>query len=148
MNAGSTPARPALVVNPTSGKGRGERYGRRARAALEAAGCEVRHVIGRDADDAAKRARAELDRGADCVVVVGGDGMVGLALQLVAGTGVPLGVIPAGTGNDVARFLGLPLRDPEAAAAVVAAGSTGRFDLGRITGAGALAPRWFGTVLA
>ncbi len=148
MSAGSTPARPALVVNPTSGKGRGERYGQRARAALEAAGLDVRHVVGRDADDAAKRARAELDRGADAVVVVGGDGMVSLGLQLVAGTGVPLGVIPAGTGNDVARFLGLPPRDPEAAAAVVACGNTGAFDLGRITGAGSPAPRWFGTVLA
>jgi diacylglycerol kinase (ATP) len=141
-------ARPALVANPASGKGRGRRYGERARAALEAAGCDVRFIVGRDADDAAKRARAVLEEDADSVVVVGGDGMVGLGLQLVAGTGVPLGVIPAGTGNDAARFLGLPMRDPEAAAAVVAAGHTGGFDLGRISGPGSLAPRWFGTVLA
>jgi diacylglycerol kinase (ATP) len=144
----SAALKPALVVNPTSGKGRGRDYGERARAALEAAGRDVRFILGCDADEAAKKARAALDHNADSIVVAGGDGMVSLGLQLVAGTGVPLGVIPAGTGNDVARYLGLPLRDPEAAARIVAAGHTGRYDLGRISGPGSLAPRWFGTVLA
>ena len=144
----SAPPALALVVNPTSGKGRGEAYGDRARAVLEQSGCDTRLVIGRDADEAAKKARAALDDDAGALVVVGGDGMVSLGLQLVAGTGKPLGVIPAGTGNDVARFLGLPLRDPEAAARIVVAGHTAAFDLGCISGPGALAPRWFGTVLA
>jgi diacylglycerol kinase (ATP) len=144
----SAALRPVLVVNPTSGKGRGRHYGERARAVLEAAGCEVRFVVGHDLDEAAEKTRAVLDHGSDAVVVAGGDGMVSLGLQLVAGTGIPLGVIPAGTGNDVARFLGLPLRDPEAAARIVAAGHTGTFDLGRITGPAAPEPRWFGTVLA
>ncbi|HEV2347500.1 MAG TPA: diacylglycerol kinase [Actinocrinis sp.] len=138
----------ALVVNPTSGKGRGRAYGDRARAVLTAAGLDVRFIVGRDADDAAKQARVALDDNAAALVVTGGDGMVSLGLQLVAGTGTPLGVIPAGTGNDVARFLGLPLRDPEAAARIVAAGRTGAFDLGRISGPGSLTPRWFGTVMA
>jgi diacylglycerol kinase (ATP) len=138
----------ALVVNPTSGKGRGRAYGDKAHAVLAASGFDVRRIIGRDADDAAKQARVALDDNAAALVVAGGDGMVSLGLQLVAGTGIPLGVIPAGTGNDVARFLGLPLRDPEAAARIVAAGRTGAFDLGRVSGPGSLAPRWFGTVLA
>jgi diacylglycerol kinase (ATP) len=138
----------ALVVNPTSGKGRGRSYGEQARAVLEAAGCDVRYIVGHDADEAAKKARAALDHNVSAIVVVGGDGVVSLGLQFVAGTGIPLGVIPAGTGNDVARFLGLPLRDPEAAARIVAAGHTARFDLGRITGPGTAEPRWFGTVLA
>lgn len=144
----SAPQVLALVVNPTSGKGRGQAYGDRARAVLEQSGCDVRVVIGRDADEAAKKARAALDDNADALVVAGGDGMVSLGLQLVAETGTPLGVIPAGTGNDVARFLGLPLRDPEAAARIVATGHTAAFDLGRISGPGSPAPRWFGTVLA
>lgn len=138
----------ALVVNPTSGKGRGRTYGERARAVLEAVGRDVRFIVGRDAEEAANNAREALDRNAEALVVVGGDGMVSLGLQLVAGTGVPLGVIPAGTGNDVARYLDLPLRDPETAARIIAAGHTGTFDLGRISGPGSLAPRWFGTVLA
>ena len=138
----------ALVVNPTSGKGRGGSYGEQARAEFEAAGYDVSPIVGHDADEAAKKARAALDHNADALVVVGGDGMVSLGLQLIAGTGIPLGVIPAGTGNDVARFLGLPLRDPRAAARIVAAGHTASFDLGRISGTGTAAPRWFGTVLA
>ncbi len=140
--------KPLLVVNPTSGKGRGRSYGERARTVLEAAGSDVRFIVGHDAEEAAKKARAALDHDADSVVVVGGDGMVSLGLQLTAGTGVPLGVIPAGTGNDVARFLGLPLRDPETAARIVTAGHTGTYDLGRITTPGSPTPRWFGTVLA
>lgn len=138
----------ALVVNPTSGKGRGARYGERAERALRAAGAEVRRIVGRDAHDAAKLAHAALEDGAAALVVVGGDGMVNLGLQLVAGTGRPLGVVPAGTGNDVARYLGIPLGDPEAAARIVAAGHTGRYDLGRVTSAYAGEPRWFGTVMA
>ena len=144
----SAPPVLALVVNPTAGKGRGRAYGDRARAVLEESGCDVRLLVGRDADEAAKQARAACDHYAEALVVVGGDGMVSLGLQLVACTGIPLGVIPAGTGNDVARFLGLPLRDPEAAARIVAAGHACAFDLGRISGPGSLASRWFGTVLA
>lgn len=136
------------MVNPTSGKGRGREYGERARAALEAAGHEVWFIVEHTAEQAAKTARAMLDRSADGMVVVGGDGMVSLGLQLIAGTGVPLGVIPAGTGNDVARYLGLPLRDPETAAEIVTAGRIDSFDLGRISGPGSPNPHWFGTVLA
>jgi diacylglycerol kinase (ATP) len=138
----------ALVVNPTSGKGKGARYGERAEDALRAAGVAVNRIAGRDAHDAAKLARAALEAGAPALVVVGGDGMVNLGLQLVAGTGRPLGIIPAGTGNDVARYLGLPLGDPEAAARIVAAGHTERSDLGRVTSAYSGEPRWFGTVMA
>lgn len=51
----------------------------------------------------------------DALVVVGGDGMVHLGVGAVAGTATPLGIVPAGTGNDAARHLGIPHRDPEAA---------------------------------
>ncbi len=144
----SAPLRPALVVNPTSGKGKGRQYGERSHAALLAAGHDVRLVVERSAEQAAKKARSLLDEDADSLIVVGGDGMVSLGLQLVAGTGIPLGVIPAGTGNDVARYLGLPLSDPDAAVRIVSAGHTDDFDLGRISGPGSLTPRWFGTVLS
>ncbi|MDG4860825.1 diacylglycerol kinase family protein, partial [Streptomyces sp. T-3] len=76
----------------------------------------------------------------------GGDGMASLALQAVAGTGTPLGVIAVGTGNDFARALALPVRDPEAAGRVAAealkGGTIREVDLGRVGG------KWFGTVLA
>ena len=57
-----------------------------------------------------------------------------LAQQAVAGTGVRLGIVPCGTGNDAARALGVPLGDPLAAADVVLAGRTRVVDLGRAAG--------------
>jgi diacylglycerol kinase (ATP) len=51
----------------------------------------------------------------DALVVVGGDGMVSLGVNLLATTDIPLGIIPSGTGNDMARGLGIPIGDPDAA---------------------------------
>ena len=59
-------------------------------------------------------------------MVAGGDGMVHLGANLCAGTGVPLGIIAAGTGNDIARELGLPVRD---AAKAVGGGGGGKGDI-------------------
>lgn len=58
-----------------------------------------------------------VDGGADALIVVGGDGMVNLGANIVAQTDVPLGVVPTGTGNDVAAGLGMPTDDPSAAIA-------------------------------
>ncbi|WP_329957567.1 diacylglycerol/lipid kinase family protein [Nocardioides anomalus] len=102
----------ALLTNPTSGKGRGGQ----ARAAvldrLRRGGLVVRDLSGRDADESLDLARAALQDGAEALVVLGGDGMVHLGVQAVAGTGTPLGIVPAGTGNDVARYFDLPRKDP------------------------------------
>ncbi len=141
-----------LLINPASAKGAGNRAGRRALATLRDAGITVTDITGRDAEDGETRAAAALAAtpGA-ALVVVGGDGMVSLGLRLVADTDVPLGIIPAGTGNDVARVLGLPLKAPEGAARVVVDGVLGEFDLGEATtGAEGTAPvvRRFATVLA
>ena len=62
--------------------------------------------------------------GTDAVVVAGGDGTVNLAIQEVAGTGIPLGIVPSGTGNDFAATLGLRELDVAAAADTIAAGRT------------------------
>ena len=59
------------------------------------------------------------------LVVVGGDGMVHLGLDVVALTGVPLGIVAVGTGNDVARHYGLPSRDVEAGLDVIDAALRG-----------------------
>ncbi|MEU9295893.1 diacylglycerol kinase family protein [Streptomyces sp. NPDC048266] len=127
-----------LFVNPTAGRGRGAHAARPADRALRDAGFAVRTVLGHDAADALRRARAAVADGTDALVAVGGDGMVSLALQAVADTRTPLGIIAAGTGNDFARTLGLPVRDPAAAARVTAEilKTTGArsIDLGRISG--------------
>jgi diacylglycerol kinase (ATP) len=132
----------ALLVNPASGAGSGARAGRLAAATLRARGHRVRELLGRDRDEAADLAAAALADEPSGLVVVGGDGMVHLVLPLLAGSPVPLGVVPAGTGNDVARYLGVPRRDPAAAARVVAAGRVRTIDLARVNGG------YYATVLA
>ena len=92
-------------------------------------------------------AAAIADRAVDAVVVAGGDGMVHLGANLCAGTDVPLGVIAAGTGNDIARELGLPVRDAAKAVERILHGRTRPVDAGRlVTAAGE--ERWFVGVLA
>lgn len=135
-----------LFVNPTAGRGRGARAAGPAARALRDAGFSVRTVLGTDAADALDRARAAVAAGTGALIAVGGDGMVSLALQAVAGTDVPLGVVAAGSGNDYARAHGLPVRQP-AAAAVVAATALKEHG-GRPTDLGRAGDRWFGTVLA
>ncbi|WP_130796527.1 diacylglycerol kinase [Streptomyces otsuchiensis] len=141
----------SLFVNPTAGRGRGADAAGPAARVLRDAGYAVRAVVGEDADDALRRVREEVEAGTGALVAVGGDGLVSLALQAVAGTDTPLGVVAAGTGNDFARTLGLPVRAPGRAAALVAdalkSGAGRRIDLG-LAGPGTGDERWFGTVLA
>ena len=93
---------------------------------LRGAGLSVRDLSGQDADEALDLARAAVADGVEALVVLGGDGMVHLGVQAVAETGTPLGIIPAGTGNDVARYFDLPRKDPVAAADAVIGGPPGR----------------------
>ncbi len=101
-----------LVANPTSGRGRSERWLRRAESRLSQEGVPFRSVLTKAAGDAT---RAVADRGAARGVwTIGGDGTINEVLQELTGTSVPLSILPAGTGNIVARELGIPRRFPEA----------------------------------
>jgi diacylglycerol kinase (ATP) len=122
----------ALLTNPTSGKGRGGRVVEQVLPRLRAAGHEVRNLVGRDGDEALDLARQCVADGVDTLAVVGGDGMVHLAVQALAGSATRLGLVPAGTGNDVARYFDLPRQDPLAAADVVLAGRERQVDLARV----------------
>jgi diacylglycerol kinase (ATP) len=121
----------ALLTNPHAGKGRGLRTAACAMPRLKEAGLKVTSLVGRDGDEALELAQQAVSDGFDSLVVVGGDGMVHLAVQALAGTDTSLGVIPAGTGNDVARYLGVSRADPEVAADVVVGGRTRHIDLAR-----------------
>lgn len=103
---------------------------------MRAAGFSVRTVVGADGPDALARLRAAVREGTGAVIAVGGDGMVSLALQALAGTLVPLGVVAVGTGNDFARAMGLPVREPARAGALAAEalkeGRLREIDLGRV----------------
>jgi diacylglycerol kinase (ATP) len=132
----------ALLTNPTSGKGRGAAARAVALPRLRAAGFEVQDLQGADAVEALDLAHAAVADEVWALVVVGGDGMVHLAAQAVAGTGTHLGMVPAGTGNDVARYLDLPRRDPAEATDRIIASTPRRIDLARS------GDRYFVTVLA
>lgn len=130
----------SVVVNPAAAAGTGGRVADAALAVLrESAKVEVRHTGG---PAVAEVLRSAIGDRPDALVVCGGDGMVHAALQVVAGGELPLGVIPAGTGNDFARALGIPLRDPVAAARLISAGAPRPIDLARVGNT------WFGSVLA
>lgn len=108
-----------VVVNPTSGRGRGLKVGERTIAELRSRGHEVLDLTGTSAEESRAAARRALAHGLDALVVVGGDGIVNLGVNVVAETEVPLGIVAAGTGNDVARSLGLPRHDVPAAVDVM-----------------------------
>jgi diacylglycerol kinase (ATP) len=76
---------------------------------------------------------ARLHESADAIVVCGGDGSISSAAPAVIDSGLPLGIIPAGTANDLARTLSIPL-DLAAAADLVVAGHTRRIDVGMVDG--------------
>jgi len=135
------------LTNPASGHGAALRAAQIAIARLQHRGIEVVEIIGDDAEDARYLAGAAVERGTDALMVTGGDGVVSNALRVLAGTDVPLGIIPAGTGNDHAREFGIPTKDPEAAADIVVDGWTETIDLGRIRDDKG-GEKWFGTVAA
>ncbi|CAN7441847.1 YegS/Rv2252/BmrU family lipid kinase [Knoellia sp. LjRoot47] len=140
--------RVGLVINPTAGKNTGARIGREAASLLAAAGHDIVDLSAMDGAHALERGRAAIrDASVDVVVVAGGDGMVHLGVNLVAGTDVPLGIIAAGTGNDNARELGLPVRDAAKAVERITRGATRRIDAARVIDPHG-DPRWFVGVLA
>lgn len=75
----------------------------------------------------------ERAREVDLVVIGGGDGTLRAALSALVDTGLPLGILPLGTANDLARTLGIPT-DIAAAAQIVADGATRPVDLGEVNG--------------
>lgn len=123
-----------LVVNPAAGRGRAHRLLPRIVDALRAGrpGLDLEVVEAANASDAEDACRVAVGT-RDVLVVVGGDGMTSLGLNAAAGSGVPLGIIPAGTGNDFCRGVGLPTRWREAVD-VVLAGHVDHIDLMGVTG--------------
>ena len=116
----------ALASNPSAGHGRHTDAASLARVGLVRRGHDVLVVTGGTYDATREAATALLENHElDALVVVGGDGMVHLGLDVVALTGVPLGIVAVGTGNDVARHYGLPSRDVEAGLDVIDAALRG-----------------------
>ncbi|MBM3688320.1 MAG: YegS/Rv2252/BmrU family lipid kinase [Actinobacteria bacterium] len=124
-----------IIVNPTSGGGRAGKAMPSFVGALQALGVRAIVEASRDARDLRARIAQTRDAGAREVVVAGGDGTLHHAVQELAGSETALAILPVGTGDDNARTLGIPLRDPAGAARALAEGVRRRVDLAEVTAA-------------
>lgn len=108
-----------VIINPAAGNGAGRLDGEKVISELQRES-EVLDLTGSSMRDSEARARdAVADNLIDGLVVVGGDGMAHLGVNLCAEAQIPLGIVAAGTGNDAARALGLPIGDAVAGVRVI-----------------------------
>jgi diacylglycerol kinase (ATP) len=142
-----------VVTNPTSGSGRGAAWSSQALALLASRGLHVRDFSSGSWTASLENATRHRDEVA-ALVVVGGDGMAHLGVQVCATTDTPLGIVAAGSGNDVAATMGLPVHDIAGAVDAIERGLEGdstRVDVGRVEGAtvaGTQSTRYFAAVLS
>jgi diacylglycerol kinase (ATP) len=108
-----------VAVNPMASFGHRSEVGPRVVVRLRDAGHTVIDVGEANIELLRRETIKAVEAGADALVVVGGDGMVNLGVNIVAQTDVPLGIVPSGTGNDVASGMGIPIDDAEAATALL-----------------------------
>jgi diacylglycerol kinase (ATP) len=115
MTPTSNPKRLVVAINPSARFGANKGVGATMVDKLRGLGHDVVDLVEPSYTELIASAKRQIAKKPDALIVVGGDGMVNLGVNLLAGTGVPLGLIPAGTGNDMARSLGIPHEDQHAA---------------------------------
>ncbi|MBS1894645.1 MAG: diacylglycerol kinase family lipid kinase [Actinobacteria bacterium] len=121
-----------LLVNPSSGGGRALKLLPRIEAVLDAGRVPFRVIRTKSLEHGVEEALGAVDAG-ELPVVVSGDGMIGAVGGALTGGETPLGIVPVGRGNDLARVLGIPT-EPEAAMEIVLAGHTRTIDVGEANG--------------
>jgi len=138
--------RAAMVVHPASGLGRAGRIAGTVADRLRTAVDDLVTVEANTVEDSRRLMHKARDAGLDLVVVVGGDGSAHQGVQFCADTGVALAIVPAGTGNDLARTLAGAPEDPLTATdhlvRAIKDGEQTTIDLGRVEGG-----PWFAGVL-
>lgn len=122
--------RALLIVNPVARSA--ARHDERAVHLLDEAGFDVTAPALGDKQSVA-RCIIEHRDSCDVVIVAGGDGSLNVALQGIVEAKLPLGILPLGTANDLARSLGIPA-DVDGACAVIATGRERPIDVGRVNG--------------
>ena len=148
-----------LIINPHAGRGRARKLLPSVMAGLRSGLGDIDLQVQQTSSPTDARARvkatarrllADVDEAnPPALIMMGGDGMVSLGLNAVVNTPVRLGVIPAGTGNDFSRGMGLPLT-PEGAVAGIVANLEHHVDLMRMDGQlnGGASTVWAGSVLS
>ncbi len=142
----------ALVVNPSAGKGRAHKVLADVAGRLRDHGFAVDIWLSRDFAEARDLTRRAARSGAEVLAVMGGDGMMHLGVNECAtvraetGSAPALGLIPAGTGNDLCRGLGMDPDDPFAGTATIISGHRQLIDLARARSA--VGETWVGTIVA
>jgi YegS/Rv2252/BmrU family lipid kinase len=128
--------RALVVINPVSGPARHRPVDRSrtlAETVLSRAGWTVEVAVTGAAGDAHRLAQAACASGTDLVVAWGGDGTINEVASALAFTSVALGIVPGGSGNGLARELGIP-RDPAGALGVAAGARRRTIDAGEVDG--------------
>lgn len=121
-----------LLVNPASAGGKALKLLPRVEQALDARRIEFRVQRTRSIEHGIDQALGAIEAG-EVPVVISGDGLIGAVGGAMAGAETPLGIVPGGRGNDLARVLGIP-GDPIGAVEVLVAGHARRIDVGEANG--------------
>lgn len=132
--AGPARKRIAVVINARAGALLAAQPGATPLAALFAAEGLEPSFIPPEAGSLPERMQAALAEAPDAVVVAGGDGTVACAAQALRGSDTPLGILPFGTVNLLAKDLGLPVGDTPAAVRALAAWNAQKIDMGEVNG--------------
>lgn len=122
----------ALILNPAAGGGRSLKLLPEVERAFDERRMEFRLERTRSSEHGIELALGAVDAG-EIPVVMSGDGLIGAIGGALAGSGSPMGIVPGGRGNDLARGLGIPV-DPADAVATVEAGHTVALDVGEANG--------------
>jgi diacylglycerol kinase (ATP) len=133
MTGKNKPARVKLIANPGAGdpSKAATRLDQVTRYLAEY-GLKVDVALAHPKKEAIPIARKAVKDGYDVVIAMGGDGTIGVVIRGIAGSKARLGIIAAGTENDIARSLGIP-EDLKEACALIASGQTRKLDLGQIS---------------
>jgi YegS/Rv2252/BmrU family lipid kinase len=121
-----------LLVNPASAGGKTLRLLPTVEAALDARRAVFRVQRTKGLEHGAEQALLAVEAG-EVPVVLSGDGLLGAVGGAMAGSETPLGILPGGRGNDLARVLGIP-SEPEEAVAALFSGQSRRIDVGEANG--------------
>jgi YegS/Rv2252/BmrU family lipid kinase len=131
--SGVNPEMPlALLVNPSAGGGQSLKLLPKVEQELDQRRVVFRVQRTKGLEHGVRQALGAIEAG-EVPVVVSGDGLVGAVGGAMAGSDTPLGIIPGGRGNDLARVLGIP-DDPIEAVDLLLAGETRRIDVGEVNG--------------